>query len=193
VQPGAPETGPRARTKRAILGAAVEVLAGRPGAPLAEVAAAAGVGRTTLHRYFPERADLVDAVSAHVAAQLAGALDRAELGSGDARAALLRACRELFDLGTVLTAVFGPLLATRPEWQDPAFPPAALRAAVDRGRRGGSIDPGLTPGWVQSMLWSVLYAADGAVREGASRHEVLRMALHSLEGAVAPRSGPPGA
>ncbi len=43
----------RNRTERAILEAAVSVLARDRAATLPQIAQAAGVGRTTLHRYFP--------------------------------------------------------------------------------------------------------------------------------------------
>ncbi|WP_159149695.1 TetR family transcriptional regulator, partial [Dietzia lutea] len=49
------ETGARARTRSAILDAAVEVLAEDRQASMADIATAAQVGRTTVHRYFPER------------------------------------------------------------------------------------------------------------------------------------------
>ncbi|TGJ95488.1 TetR family transcriptional regulator, partial [Actinotalea fermentans ATCC 43279 = JCM 9966 = DSM 3133] len=62
--PDAPATGARARTRRAILDAAVSVFSSNQAASLGEVAQAAQVGRSTLHRYFPERADLMRAVGA---------------------------------------------------------------------------------------------------------------------------------
>jgi AcrR family transcriptional regulator len=71
----AAESGTRARTRRAILDAAVVLLAGDPTASLGDVAAAAGVGRTTVHRYFPERSDLLAAISTDV-------LDKVEAAAG---------------------------------------------------------------------------------------------------------------
>jgi AcrR family transcriptional regulator len=93
----------------------MQVLGRRPDAPLSEIASAAEVGRTTLHRYYPDRASLVDAISGEAAVRISAALQRAGLTEGDAREALLRASRELFDLGPVLSLVFGPLLSDRPE------------------------------------------------------------------------------
>ena len=56
-------TGARGRTRKAILDAAIGVLATDPAASLGQIADAADVGRTTLHRYFPERADLLTALT----------------------------------------------------------------------------------------------------------------------------------
>src|ERR1051325_1928203 len=92
-------SGPRARTRQAILEAAVTVLSRRPTATLSDVADAAQVGRTTVHRYFPDRASLEDALSLHLLAQIRGAAGRARLDEGTGREAVLRVGRELFDLG----------------------------------------------------------------------------------------------
>lgn len=47
------ETGARERTRGAIVDAAIARLAADAGAPLSDIAAAARVSRTTVHRYFP--------------------------------------------------------------------------------------------------------------------------------------------
>jgi AcrR family transcriptional regulator len=51
------------RTASAILDAAAHVLAERSDASMAEVAAAAGVGRATLYRYYPSREALLQALA----------------------------------------------------------------------------------------------------------------------------------
>src|ERR1700754_2842398 len=100
------ESGARARTRRAIVSAAMDALAAEGGAPLEQVAKAAEVSRTTLHRYFPERADLLRAVVDEAMARVVAATERARLDQGPALDALERACREDFELGAVLTILF---------------------------------------------------------------------------------------
>lgn len=179
--------GVRARTRRAILDAAITALSRSPAASLAEVAEAAQVGRTTVHRYFPERSGLLDAVSADVLARIDAAVRRARPGEGSGRAALLRVCRELFDLGDLLTLVLSGQLSKRPEWQECTEADAALIALVQRGQADGSIDPDLTPEWLQRLLWSLLSAADAYGRESSSsRHYALAMAVRGIDGAVRP-------
>jgi AcrR family transcriptional regulator len=58
------ESGTRYRTRRAILNAAASVFARNRSATLADVAEAAEVGRSTLHRYFADRDDLINSVVA---------------------------------------------------------------------------------------------------------------------------------
>ena len=49
--------------RQAILVAAIDTLARNPGASLSEIATRAGVGRASLHRHFPSRADLIAAAA----------------------------------------------------------------------------------------------------------------------------------
>ncbi|UMO99431.1 TetR/AcrR family transcriptional regulator [Amycolatopsis sp. EV170708-02-1] len=79
------ETGVRARTRRAILDAAIETLIKQPSATLADIAAAANVGRTTVHRYFAERSDLIDAISHDALDKVSQSTERARLDDGPAR------------------------------------------------------------------------------------------------------------
>ncbi|MGW6914353.1 TetR/AcrR family transcriptional regulator [Kitasatospora sp. NPDC054939] len=63
------------RSVRAILEAAERVLAEEPGASMEQIAAAAGVARTTIHRRFASRQALIDALASSAARQLARAVD----------------------------------------------------------------------------------------------------------------------
>ncbi|MEV6974572.1 helix-turn-helix domain-containing protein [Kitasatospora sp. NPDC093806] len=63
------------RSVRAILAAAERVLAANPGASMEQVAEAAGVTRTTVHRRFANRQALVEALAAEAAAKLAEAIE----------------------------------------------------------------------------------------------------------------------
>jgi AcrR family transcriptional regulator len=63
------------RRARALLDHAVRVLVASPGASLAEVAEAAGIGRTTLHKHFPTRDDLVRAVGLRAVSRWEQAVD----------------------------------------------------------------------------------------------------------------------
>jgi len=49
--------------RQAILDAAIDTFARNPGVSLSEIATRAGVGRASLHRHFPSRADLIAAAS----------------------------------------------------------------------------------------------------------------------------------
>ncbi|MFE2053624.1 MULTISPECIES: TetR/AcrR family transcriptional regulator [unclassified Streptomyces] len=63
------------RTVRTILEVAERVLGEDPTASLAQIAAAAGVARTTLHRRFASREALIDAMAVHAFRQVEEAID----------------------------------------------------------------------------------------------------------------------
>lgn len=71
------ESGTRVRTRRAILDAAVSALTRNPQAALADIALVANVGRSTVHRYFPERSDLLAAIGTDATEKIAAATVRA--------------------------------------------------------------------------------------------------------------------
>lgn len=63
------------RTVRSILEVAERVLSEDPAASLSQIAAAAGVARTTVHRRFASREALIEAMAAHAFQQVEAAID----------------------------------------------------------------------------------------------------------------------
>jgi AcrR family transcriptional regulator len=181
------ESTAKTRTRRAILDAAVTVLARDSSASLGEVATAAGVGRTTLHRYFPERSDLTAALSIHTLERVAEATQRAAPAHGPAPDALGRLCREYFELGDALTLMFNdPQISASELWREEAEHDRELFALIERGQADGTIDATMTTTWIQYTLWALLYSAWSLMREQSlPRHEALGHCLRSLAKVVA--------
>ncbi|WP_282792258.1 TetR/AcrR family transcriptional regulator [Streptomyces sp. CC224B] len=184
----APESGTRARTRRAIIDAAVALVAADPTASLGDVAAAAGVGRTTVHRYFPERSDLLAAIGHDVLEKVAAATERARLDDGPAAKALERLCQEYFELGDGLTLMFeSPQLATWSGWDEETAADQHFLRTVRRGHKDGSIDTALDEEWVRNLVWALLYSAWEHTRTtAASKHTAMTLCLHTLRKAIAP-------
>ncbi len=181
------ETGVRARTRRAILDAAIETLSQHPNASLGDIAAAANVGRTTVHRYFPERSDLISAIGRDALEKVSIATRAARVDDGDAPAALARLCQEYYEFGDVFLLLFTmPDLLSEAEWQEESEDDRALLDLVARGHREGTIDPQLPPEWVQQLVWSFLYTAWEQAKAGTmSKHEALSLCLLTLAKAIA--------
>jgi AcrR family transcriptional regulator len=182
------ETGVRARTRRAILDAAITTLTRDPSASLADIAAAANVGRTTVHRYFPERSDLIDAISADALERVSQAVVRARVDEGPAPGALARLCQEFFEFGDMFMLLFTmPDLLCREDWQVETEDDRAVLRMIERGCQEGTIDPELPAVWVQQLLWSVLYTAWEQIRDyGMPKHDALTLSLRTLNKAIAP-------
>lgn len=186
---GSGSGGARGRTRRAILDAATSVLAKNSGASLGDVATAAGVGRTTVHRYFPERSDLVRALGADVLEKVAAATERARVESGAALDALERLCQELFELGDALSLVFDDSLSAAwnwEGWEEDTDADRALVRLVERGQAKGEFDTELDAQWIAEVLWALLYAAWERSRQGSTKHEALTLCLRTLRKAATP-------
>jgi AcrR family transcriptional regulator len=88
------------RTAVAILDAAASVFSEQgTAANLADVAAAAGVSRATLYRYYPNRDALLRALGAHALNELAGRLNDAGLERATVTEAIERLARALVAVG----------------------------------------------------------------------------------------------
>jgi AcrR family transcriptional regulator len=172
-------SGASARTRLAILRAAAPLLARNPTATMAEIAEAAATVRSTVHRHFPERADLIAALRAHTDEQMAKAAVRARLEDGSAVSALLRLCTEYFENADFIWAAYDNLTQDQ-EIESVGTANKPLKHSVERGHDDGSIDPALPPEWIEQALWSLLYAAWLLAAAGqASKHEALRLQTHS--------------
>jgi AcrR family transcriptional regulator len=150
-----------------LLDVAAEVLVADPAASLAEVATAAGIGRTTLHKHYATRDDLLYAVGHR-------ALDLLEQALSEASAAE-HADGGLHALVAALIPI-GPQLAFL--WRTPAFDhmkdlderwlavEERSLAVLRRAQELGIIAAGLPDWWLGQMLYSVVYVAATSVQVG---------------------------
>jgi len=183
------------RTRWAVLDAAAELLSKDARASLTEVATAAGVGRTTVHRYFATRDDLLHALADEALDSVASAIATARPAADDAAVALQRVVRELVELGPYLRFLNAdPVIYDSPtlirRWYE-VFEPVA--AAVRRGQDAGQLRADLPVDWVVDLLGGAVITAWDSVHEGrlAARHApqvVADSLLGGITSTVAPRS-----
>lgn len=173
------EGGPRSRTRRAILDAAVAVLAENPAASLGDIAATAQVGRSTLHRYFAERTDLLRGVALHVHGLSNAAIEHAEPDCGPPVDALRRVVECQLDLGPIVPFVYNeptinsdPDLAAELDTGDEVIVEVLNRVAT-RGSAG-------PPDWPRLVFWALLNAGYDAAKRGTPRVEVVDAIMASL-------------
>jgi TetR/AcrR family transcriptional repressor of mexCD-oprJ operon len=140
------------RVAGAILEAAAKVLAaGGEQASMNDVAAAAGVARATLYRYFPSRQALLDEL-ARVAADDAGArLASARIEELAAAEAVTRAVRALIEVGDPFTVVARERMRPDPEqFEQRVLEP--LRRLFERAQGRGEIRGDIPSSWLTDAL-----------------------------------------
>ena len=176
-------------TRASVLRAAAALLAVDSGASLAQIAAAAGVGRTTVHRAFPTRADLLTALALQSVGHLQAALAEARLDDGPVPAVLARIVERVLPLAAELRFLdAGAEVWDLPELLDAWWSVASsLDAVVERGQREGDLRADVPAELVveafTGMLWGVWQGVrDGRVaRQTATRHLVTLDAVRPAE------------
>jgi TetR/AcrR family transcriptional regulator, mexCD-oprJ operon repressor len=170
---GAHGTAPRAqradarRNIAAILDAATDCLAHDPEVSIADIAAAAGVGRITLYGHFKTRAELIDAVMARTIEHADAILDATDTG-GDPAAALARLVASSWQIvhkfRNILLAAQRELPAERIRGvHDPIL--RRVQSLIGRGQREGTFRSDLPGRWLITTAFSLMHAAaeDAAV------------------------------
>jgi TetR/AcrR family transcriptional regulator, repressor for lfrA len=172
--------GVRGRTRKAIIEAAMSVLADNPAAPLSDIAEAADVGRSTLHRYFPERADLIRALAVHVHALSSAAIKTADPTCGAPVDALRRVVESQLDLGPiVLFAYTEPTIVSDADLM--AHLDTGDEAIIEVLDRVSTGDPNTPRGWARRVFWALLQAGYEAAREDRTpRHQIVDAIMVSL-------------
>ncbi|MFE3826274.1 TetR/AcrR family transcriptional regulator [Streptomyces sp. NPDC059092] len=185
------ESATRLRTRTAILDAAIQVFSRDRNASMSDLAVAAGVGRSTLHRYFPERTDVVRAAARHVMHQADAVTRRIDPASRPPLEALHRMIEAHLDFApAVLWLSTEPLVQDDPAlWEEYS----ATEAAVDGLflRAAELLHPGLPPAWIKRVMLALLYTAGEAERDGVmTRHETYTAILTTLTDGVLPGAPP---
>lgn len=182
------QAGKAERTRRDIVAAAIECWAVDNTASLSAVAAAAGVGRTTVNRYFAERAQLVEAVDAECRGRFGAAMRSARLSEGLGLDGLSRASGAIVELGPVLGLIFADNALVDPDTWPDADGPEAMGAVIVRGQADGSIAADVPVEWVATLTWTSLFAAWLVIKsEGLTRHEATSLMIRTLASGIAAR------
>ncbi|MEZ2392086.1 TetR/AcrR family transcriptional regulator [bacterium RCC_150] len=167
------------RTRTAILDAALAVLPVNPKASLSDIAEKADVGRSTLHRHFNDRTDLVRALALYVRDLSNVAIDRAEPEVGTPLAAIRRLVDGQFDLGPILVFLHeDPLVRTDPELHE-QFGVGEDKLIMAITRAADPADPTPTA-WRLRVFWELVRLGSDFTANGAARHEAIDAIMYTL-------------
>lgn len=151
----------------AIIEAAFSVLSRDPGASIADIAAHAGVGRATLHRYFPGRNDLISELARIALQEMDEAVEQACADASCHTEVVRIALAVLIPLGdrhgflAVETLDHDEdLLAEIAQQQ------AATRDMIDAARKEGAFDAAIPTDWIVQVFDHLIFAGWESVRAG---------------------------
>lgn len=154
------------RNRDAILDAAARCLASNPAATLAEIAAAAGIGRVTLYGHFSSRQELTAAMFERQMGLIEQEIAAVELG-GEVWAALdaliASSWRLLRDNNILLGAVEHSISADHIR-ESHDRPMERVHALLQRGREAGAFRADQSVAWQVACFYAILHAAAAEVR-----------------------------
>jgi TetR/AcrR family transcriptional regulator, mexCD-oprJ operon repressor len=146
------------RVSTAIVAAAAELLSTRDGtASMADVAAAAGMARATVYRYFPTREALLDRLADVAIADAGGRLDEAHLDSVPPEEALVRAVRAFFSVGDYFIVLARERVRVDPARREELIE-EPLRRLFARGQKARTFRSDVPPEWLARALLSLVEA-----------------------------------
>ena len=148
----APRQALQRRVSAAILEAAARVLASRgEQASMHDVAAAAGVARATVYRYFPSRQALLDELARLAVSDAAERLASARIDDVAAEEGVRRAIRALVDVGDPFVVLARERVRPDAEQFEHGLA-APLRRLFERGVSSGEIRQDIPSSWLTNSL-----------------------------------------
>ena len=185
-----PRRADAARNIAAILEAAAECLSRDPDVSIADIAAAAGVGRITLYGHFKTRAELVDAVLVRTVEQADKLLDATDT-TGEPRAALVRltaASWQIVDRFRNLTVIAQRELPPERMLAVHDRIMRRIESIIERGQRSGEFRTDLPTPWLDSVAVHLMHLAATETAAGrVSSHDVPGLLSATLLPALSPQ------
>ncbi|QNS07476.1 TetR/AcrR family transcriptional regulator [Streptomyces xanthii] len=177
------------RSVRVILEAAERVLAEDPGASMEQIAAAAGVARTTIHRRFASRQALIDALASSAARQLARAVDDGRPDTAPPLVAMHRITANVLQIKGAWAFALG--LPAEPDSEAAVLHQGIDRSCVavlERARAEGLIDDAADLEWVRRVYYALIGESLHNEPEGSDPDALAARVIDTLLRGAGPRS-----
>ncbi|AYV32422.1 TetR/AcrR family transcriptional regulator [Streptomyces sp. CJ_13] len=166
------------RTVRTILEVAERVLGDDPTASLGQIAAAAGVARTTVHRRFASREALIDAMAAHAFRQVEEAIDIGRPETAPPLVALHQITANVIQIKSGWRYTVG-----QPQLRDPSAIAAHERIfakgnlLMRRAQQAGLLRPDADLGWARRVYHALIEQAILEQAESSADPDTLAAAV----------------
>lgn len=180
-------TGVQSRTRAAILDATASVLARDRTATLPQIAAEAGVARSTLHRYFADRDRLISQTTLDSIQVIDEIISAAATDHGPAVDAMRRLITTLVPAGDRIVFLFADPAVLRdiPESAQPNHAP--IGELIVRGQQEGVFDGELSADWIEIALFGLLIRGCRQAAYGiVPRRSIVTSIIRIFERGVAP-------
>ncbi|MEV4478405.1 TetR/AcrR family transcriptional regulator [Micromonospora coxensis] len=177
------------RSVRAILEAAEQVLAEDPGASMEQIAAAAGVARTTIHRRFANRQALIDALASSAARQLAQAVDDGRPDTAPPLVAMHRITANVLQVKSAWAFALG--LQAAPDSEAALLHQDIARrciAVLKRAQADKLIDEAADLDWVRRVYYALLGESLQGDPDGADPDALAARIIDTLLHGAGPRA-----
>jgi AcrR family transcriptional regulator len=177
------------RSVRAILEAAERVLAEDPGASMEQIAAAAGVARTTIHRRFASRQALVEALASSAARQLAQAVDDGRPDTAPPLVAMHRITANALQVKSAWAFALG--LPSDPDSEAAVLQQDIARRCVDLLKRAQAdklIDEAADLDWVRRVYYALIGESLHGNADGADPDTLAARIIDTLLHGAGPRT-----
>ncbi|MDL4773708.1 MULTISPECIES: TetR/AcrR family transcriptional regulator [Thermomonosporaceae] len=181
------------RTVRTILEAAERVLSADPAATMEQIAEAAGVARTTVHRRFTTRDALIEALTAWATAQFAAAVDAAAAGTAPPLVALYQVTADVLRV----KIGWGFAMARAATAADPEIARVhgevlgACDALFRRARDAGVVRPDVDLDWARRVYYALIHEVAGDDRGDADIDALTGRIIETLLQGVGARADGP--
>jgi TetR/AcrR family transcriptional regulator, mexCD-oprJ operon repressor len=167
----------------AILEAAAGVIAARgESASMSDVAAAAGVARATLYRYFPNRQALLDELASLAVADAEGRLAAARLEEVPTHEGVMRVVRALVEVGDAFIVLARERVQPDAEQFERSVGDS-LRRLVERGQRNGDLRDDVPATWLSDALVSLVVSVLRSRPATGREDTIARITTLFLDGA----------
>jgi AcrR family transcriptional regulator len=177
------------RNVRAIIDAAIMLLAAEPDASMERVAQAAGVGRATVYRHFASREHLVRAIHDRALQDARDAVLSSRPTEGPALEALERAITAILQVADryrLLRTIPREDSELRARAEEVGGP---LISLAQRGQREGVLRGDCSPRWIAATLGAVVQAVTASIIDGEIRErDATKLALTTLVDGFTQRS-----